>query len=259
MKLLKVVGVVAAIYIVFVALFEGVFLGYNQPKLEGFGIPMLVLTTTDASGEPSPRRLARIETDGKLYVSTHHWPRGWYHEAVANPDVQVEIDGITEDYVAVPVEGEEFQQVAARLPLGVRTRFLMGFPPERDILRLDRAGASTAQNRPNIVLIMADDLGYADLGFQGVEDIPTPSIDALAAGGVRFTSGYVSSTWCSPTRAGLMTGRYQQRFGEAGHEPTSDNALSLQETTLADRLQAAGYATGLIGKWHLAQLKNFIP
>jgi len=85
------VGIVIAIYIIFVVLFEGVFLGYNQPKLESAGIPMLVLTTTDEAGDSSPRRLARIETDGKLYVSAHHWPRGWYYEAVANPDVQVEM------------------------------------------------------------------------------------------------------------------------------------------------------------------------
>ena len=67
--------------------------------------------------------------------------------------------------------------------------------------------------RPNIVLIVADDLGYADLGFQGGKDIPTPHLDALAAGGVRCTNGYVSGPYCSPTRAGLLTGRYQQRFG----------------------------------------------
>lgn len=63
--------------------------------------------------------------------------------------------------------------------------------------------------KPNILLIVADDLGYADLGFQGGGDIPTPSLDALAARGVRFSSGYVSGTWCSPARAGLLTGRYQ--------------------------------------------------
>src|SRR5262245_53952937 len=73
---------------------------------------------------------------------------------------------------------------------------------------------SGAQARkPNILVIVADDLGYADLGFQGGKDIPTPHIDSLAASGIRFTNGYVSGPYCSPTRAGLMTGRYQQRFG----------------------------------------------
>ena len=113
--------------------------------------------------------------------------------------------------------------------------------------------------RPNILLIVADDLGYADVGFHGVEDIPTPHLDALAARGVRFSNGYVSGTWCSPTRAGLLTGRYQQRFGVRGHEGTPDEALSLEETTLADRLKAAGYATGAIGKWHLGTGPEFHP
>src|SRR5687768_17567208 len=73
--------------------------------------------------------------------------------------------------------------------------------------------APDAPRRPNIVLIVADDLGYADLGCQGGTEIPTPNIDSLARDGVRFTNGYVSCPVCSPTRAGLLTGRYQQRFG----------------------------------------------
>src|SRR3954462_3167691 len=74
--------------------------------------------------------------------------------------------------------------------------------------------------KPNILFIVGDDMGYADVGFHGCKDIPTPNLDALAASGVRFTSGYVSAPYCSPSRAGLLTGRYQQRFG---HEfnPTS--------------------------------------
>ena len=119
--------------------------------------------------------------------------------------------------------------------------------------------AAAADRKPNILLIVADDLGYADVGFHGVEDIPTPHLDALAARGVRFSNGYVSGTWCSPTRAGLLTGRYQQRFGVRGHEGTPDEALSLAETTLADRLRAAGYATGVIGKWHLGTGPEFHP
>jgi arylsulfatase A-like enzyme len=74
-------------------------------------------------------------------------------------------------------------------------------------------GADRPNRQPNILVIVADDLGYADLGCQGCKDIPTPNIDTLAQNGVRFTSGYASCPVCSPTRAGLLTGRYQQRFG----------------------------------------------
>src|SRR3954447_23667320 len=73
--------------------------------------------------------------------------------------------------------------------------------------------APTTARRPNLVVILADDLGYADVGFNGCKDIPTPNIDSIARNGVRCTSGYVTHPFCSPTRAGLMTGRYQQRFG----------------------------------------------
>ena len=145
MKALKWLGIIAAFYVSFVVVFETVFLGMYQPTLESTGIPMLVITTTDDSGEPLERRLARFETDGKLYVSAHHWTRGWYKRSLKNPNVQVEIDGVTLEYIAVPVEGEEFEQVAAQYPLGVLVRFLMGFPPPRDILRLDPAMGSGIQ------------------------------------------------------------------------------------------------------------------
>ena len=110
--------------------------------------------------------------------------------------------------------------------------------------------------RTNIVLIVIDDLGYADLGCQGSADVRTPNIDALAAGGVRFTAGYVASPLCSPSRAGLLTGRYPQRFGlefNGGmRQPGAPTfGLPTSEFTLAERLRDAGYATGLVGKWHL--------
>ena len=111
---------------------------------------------------------------------------------------------------------------------------------------------------PNILLIVADDLGYADLGVHGCRDIPTPHLDALGRGGVRFSAAYVSGTACSPSRAGLLTGRYQQRFGyEFGNGPT--DGLPLEERTLADRLKAAGYRTALFGKWHLGSTAPFHP
>ena len=115
-----------------------------------------------------------------------------------------------------------------------------------------------AAEKPNILLIVGDDMGYADVGFHGCKDIPTPNLDALAAAGVRFSNGYVSGPYCSPTRAGLMTGRYQTRFG---HEfnPSGDQGLPTTEKTLADRLKAAGYVTGLVGKWHLGGLPEMHP
>ena len=139
MKVLKWVGVLVAVYVGFVVAFETLYLGWYQPKLASTGIPMLVITTMDDSGVSHERRLARFETDGKLYVSAHHWPRGWYGRALENPNLRVEIDGAAADYIAVPVEGEEFERVAAEHPLPLPILFLMGFPPPRDILRLDPA------------------------------------------------------------------------------------------------------------------------
>ena len=104
-------------------------------------------------------------------------------------------------------------------------------------------------------MVLADDLGSADVGFNGCTDIPTPNIDALARQGVRCSNGYVSHPFCSPTRAGLLTGRYQQRFGHENN-PTYDPAdqslgLPTDQTTLAQVLRASGYVTGAVGKWHL--------
>jgi arylsulfatase A-like enzyme len=124
--------------------------------------------------------------------------------------------------------------------------------------------ASAAEaKKPNILLIVADDLGYGELGFQGNKEIPTPHLDSLAQNGVRFTNGYVSGPYCSPTRAALLTGRYQQRFGHEFNpgkaEGTKTIGLSLEERTIADRLKAAGYVTGMFGKWHLGNAPEFHP
>lgn len=120
-----------------------------------------------------------------------------------------------------------------------------------------------AASKPNILVILADDLGYADLGFQGCKDIPTPNLDALAKRSLRCTSGYVSHPFCSPTRAGLLTGRYQQHFGHENNPawlPESTVAgLPLSQSTLPQVLKTAGYATGCVGKWHLGAHPQFHP
>ena len=114
---------------------------------------------------------------------------------------------------------------------------------------------------PNIVVIVADDLGYNDLGSFGSEIIQTPHLDELARGGVRVTDGYVSAAVCSPSRAGLYTGRYQPRFGYEFNTSGRDTVVGLptEERTLADMLKSAGYATGLIGKWHLGKSEKHHP
>lgn len=126
-----------------------------------------------------------------------------------------------------------------------------------------RSPSHAQSRRPNILVIVADDMGYADIGVHGSKDIPTPNIDALAKAGIRFTDAYVSGPYCSPTRAGLLTGRYPQRFGHEFNLDLGpahrDFGLPLGETTMADRMKAAGYRTALFGKWHLGTGERFHP
>jgi arylsulfatase A-like enzyme len=131
-------------------------------------------------------------------------------------------------------------------------------------LLMGPAPAAAAERKPNILVIVADDLGYGELSVQGNPQIPTPSIDSLAKNGIRFTSGYVSGPYCSPTRAAFMTGRYQQRYGHEFNPGPAQSAstvfgLSLKETTIGNRLKAAGYATGWFGKSHLGYAPQFHP
>ena len=134
------------------------------------------------------------------------------------------------------------------------------------LLALSLSFAQGTERSPNIVLLIADDLGYGELGIQGrVSDIPTPHIDSIGHDGVRFTNGYVTAPFCAASRAGLITGRYQTRFGfefnpigPRNEEP--DAGLPESQETLADILRdQKGYATALIGKWHLGGTARYNP
>lgn len=123
------------------------------------------------------------------------------------------------------------------------------------------------QSRPNIILIMCDDLGYADVGFSGSPDIKTPELDALAVAGTVCTSGYVTHPFCGPSRMGLLSGRYPHKFGgqynlppvHAGIDEYNQIGIPKTETLISTVLQDAGYTTGIVGKWHLGEDADYHP
>jgi hypothetical protein len=141
--------------------------------------------------------------------------------------------------------------------LRILTRFLL------TLIVCALVSSALAQSQPNIIIILADDLGYGDVAFNGCPDYPTPNIDSLTTNGVRCSSGYVTHPFCSPSRAALLTGRYQQRFGHEYQPESDDNnprlGLPMQELLLPQMLKSAGYACGAIGKWHLGSAPNFRP
>jgi len=159
-----------------------------------------------------------------------------------------------------------------------RRKFLIriaGFAALSVVYRANRSSGSQNKPRPNIVLIMADDLGYGDVGCYGCRDIKTPAIDGLAADGVRFTTFYSNAPECTPTRTALLTGRYQHRvgglecalgIGNVGRyddairlRRTNDMGLPVEETSIARMLKDAGYSTAISGKWHLGYEPKFFP
>lgn len=146
-----------------------------------------------------------------------------------------------------------------------RREFLQTLAWSALALSAPRVASAAPDKRPNIIIIVADDLGYCDTGLYGCDRHPTPNLKALAASGVLFTDGYVTAAVCSPSRAGLITGRYQQRFGHEFNTGPLKRDLSQgvglppSEVTLADTLKKAGYATGMVGKSHLGMQPQFFP
>jgi len=134
-RALRILGIVVVAYVLLVAGFESL-LGWVQPTRG----ETMVITTFEANGQAHDRVVQRLESDGKLYVAANHWPRAWYHRAIANPDVQITIAGKKGDYRAVPIDGEEYARVNAEHALPVFFRILTGFPP-RLLMRLDPRAA----------------------------------------------------------------------------------------------------------------------
>ena len=153
------------------------------------------------------------------------------------------------------------QKIAIILGLGI-----ISISSAIPFIEKDQSTSGATHEKPNFILIVADDLGFGDLGFTGSTQIKTPEIDQLATGGVVFTEGYVTSAVCSPSRAGLLSGRNQVEFGHdnnlGGTQPGFDPqflGLPLSEKTIADYLKPLGYVSGLVGKWHLGTEPQFHP
>lgn len=127
------------------------------------------------------------------------------------------------------------------------------------LLLLLLSACNSTEQPPNVLVLLVDDAGYADFGFMGSEDLETPNLDALAADGMIFTDAHVSATVCAPSRAGLLTGKYQQRFGFECNALSHFQGIDTAEATIAEVLQAASYRTGAFGKWHVGDAPEARP
>ena len=126
MKAVRIITILVLVYAGIVVAFESL-LGYYQPSSQG----TLVITTTNADGETHDRVVSRLESNGQLYVAANHWPRAWYNQALAEPNVYITSDGERNAYLTVPVSGEEHDRINRDNPVGLVGRMLMGFPPRR--------------------------------------------------------------------------------------------------------------------------------
>ncbi|MGE4490381.1 MAG: sulfatase [Kiritimatiellales bacterium] len=121
------------------------------------------------------------------------------------------------------------------------------------------AGKAAQAAPPNVLLILVDDMGYGDVGFNGCKDIPTPNIDSIASSGVRFTAGYVTAPQCAPSRAGLLSGMDQNRFGRGDNQDIDEYGIPAGVRYFGDYMREAGYRTGIVGKWHQGTMSGCHP
>ncbi len=220
--------------------------------------------------------IPNVEFNNNLFLRANNWPSNFPFKDASpvfgNPVFKNKAGLAITDYTPLNVSLVQNKGIQINhLPndsIGIR----IGLKVEKDILGKPindqpDIGAIELPNpnksNPNIILIVTDDQGYADVGFNGSKDIPTPHIDRIAKNGVVFSQGYVSYAVCAPSRAGLITGRYQDRFGYSRnplYKPfDSTIGLPLTEQTLPAFLQQAGYNTMGIGKWHLGVHEQFRP
>ena len=141
MRAVRIIAILVLVYAGLVVAFESL-LGYAQPSSQG----TIVITTTDADGETHARVVSRLESDGRLYVAANHWPRAWYNQALAEPNVSITSNGERSAYLAISVSGEEHDRINRDNPVGLVGRILMGFPPRRFVRLEPRPGAEAARD-----------------------------------------------------------------------------------------------------------------